>query len=197
MDLSEILTISGKSGLYKIISKTQSSLIAESLEDGKRFPVFASNRSSTLEDITIFTKDEDIPLKEVLWKIHEYEEGKKSGIDYKADEESLKNYFEKIVPDFDKEKVYPSDIKKVIRWYNILLQHNIIIKPEKEEKEGEDKKEKGTDTDTKDQKTRQDKTAKTKAKQKEKLKPVKDTTKQTDSATLQKSKTKNIKTKKV
>ncbi len=194
MDLSDILTISGKSGLYKIISKTQNSMIAESLEDGKRFPVFATNRSSTLEDITIFTEKEDIPLKDVLWKMHETEEGKKSSIDHKADDKSLKDYFEKIVPDFDKERVYPSDIKKVIRWYNILLQHNIITKPEEEKK---DKKKEDAEQDIKDQKTRQDKTAKTKAKKTEKIKPVKDTTKQAESIPVQKGKSKNIKTKKV
>jgi len=194
MDLSDILTISGKSGLYKIISKTQNSMIAESLEDGKRFPVFATNRSSTLEDITIFTEKEDIPLKDVLWKMHETEEGKKSSIDHKADDKSLKDYFEKIVPDFDKERVYPSDIKKVIRWYNILLQHNIITKPKEEKK---DKKKEDAEQDIKDQKTRQDKTAKTKAKKTEKIKPVKDTTKQAESIPVQKGKSKNIKTKKV
>ncbi len=182
MDLSKILTITGKGGLYKIISSSQSSLIAESLEDGKRFPVFATNRSSTLEDISIFTVDEDIPLKDVLWKMYETEEGKKSSIDHKADDESLKEYFEKIVPEYDRERVYPSDIKKVVKWYDILLKHDLITKPEKEEKE-----EKDQPTTTTQDKTKSPK----------KPKPIKDTAKQADSTAAQKGKVKNVKTKKI
>ena len=186
MDLSKILTITGKSGLYKVISSTQSSLVAESLDDGKRIPVFASSRSSTLEDISIFTKSEDVPLKDVLWKMHEAETGKKSSVDHKADNESLKDYFEKIVPDYDKERVYPSDIKKVIKWYNTLLEHNMITKPDKEE----DKEESDEKTDAKGQKPEQTKRTK--------VKPIKkDISKLTDSKASQKSQVKNIKTKKV
>lgn len=189
MDLSKILTISGKSGLYKIISSTQSSIIAESLEDGKRIPVFANNRSSTLEDISIFTEEKDIPLKEVLWKMHEAEEGKKCSVKPKDNDESLQNYFEKIIPDYDKDRVYPSDIKKVIRWYNILLENKLITKPEEEDEK--------TEAKDKDQKQVQSKPSSEKPAQKAKSKPVKDTTKHMDSSAAQKGKTKNVKTKKI
>ncbi len=140
MDLSKILAISGKSGLYKIVSQSKSSIIAESLEDGKRMPIFASQRSSTLEDISIFTNNEDLPLKDVLWRIYEAEEGPTS-IDHKSDNETLQDYFESLIPEYDKERVYPSDIKKVLMWYNILLKHDLISKPESSEEDSEDSEE--------------------------------------------------------
>lgn len=141
MDLSNILSVSGKPGLYKIISQSSSkSVIAESLDDGKRFPLFESSRSSSLEDISIFTHNEDMPLKEVLWKIYKAEGGE-STIDHKSDNETLKSYFEKIVPEYDKERVYSSDIKKVLMWYNILLKHDLITNPEDEDEKKEEKEE--------------------------------------------------------
>ncbi len=149
MDLNDILTISGKSGLYKVISKTKNNIIAESLEDGKRIPVFAANHSSVLEDISVFTYDEDIPLKEVLWKIYEVEQGKCS-IDPKSDNKTLKNFFEKIVPEYDKERVYPSDIKKIIMWYNILFKHNLITKPDSKEEEKSEENNNKTGEEKKD-----------------------------------------------
>lgn len=139
MDLSDILTISGKSGLYKVISHTKNGLVAESLTDGKKIPVFPSDRSSALEDISIFTLTEDLPLKEVLLKIYEKEEGKPC-IDAKEDPAKLKTYFESILPDYDQERVYISDIKKVFAWYNLLLEKD-MIKPDEPEKE-EDPEEK-------------------------------------------------------
>ena len=139
MDLSNILTISGKSGLYKVISQTKSGLVAESLTDGKKIPVFLSDRSSALEDISIFTQTEDVPLKEVLLKIFEKEDGKPC-IDPKEDPAKLKDYFESILPDYDQERVYISDIKKVFAWYNLLLSKDMIKpeEPEKEEKPAEE-----------------------------------------------------------
>lgn len=134
MDLSDILTISGKSGLYKVVSQTKTGLVAESLTDGKKIPVFLSDRSSALEDISIFTLTEDIPLKEVLLKIFEKEAGKPC-IDPKEDPAKLKAYFETILPDYDQERVYLSDIKKVFAWYNLLLEKE-MIKPDEPEAEG-------------------------------------------------------------
>ncbi|MEE4177156.1 MAG: DUF5606 domain-containing protein [Bacteroides sp.] len=133
MDLSDILTISGKSGLYKVISQTKNGLVAESLTDGKKIPVFLSDRSSALEDISIFTQTEDIPLKEILLKIYEKEDGK-SCIEAKEDPAKLKAYFESILPDYDQDRVYISDIKKVFTWYNLLLEKD-MIKPEEPEQE--------------------------------------------------------------
>jgi len=140
MDLSKIMSISGKSGLFKIISQARGGIIVESLSDGKKMPVFASHRSSVLEDISMFTYTEDIPLKNVLWNIFQKEDGKEVSIDLKADGSALYDYFESVLPEFDKDRVYPSDIKKVLAWYNQLLQHDLISEP-KEEEEAENEKE--------------------------------------------------------
>jgi hypothetical protein len=141
MDLSKIMAISGKSGLFKIISQARGGLIVESLSDGKKMPVFASHRSSVLEDISMFTYTEDIPLKNVLWSIFQKESGKEISIDLKADGSVLYDYFESVLPEFDKDRVYPSDIKKVLAWYNQLLQHDLISEPKEEEEETESEKE--------------------------------------------------------
>lgn len=136
MDLSNILTITGKNGLFKVVTQSKNSIIVESLTDGKKLPVFATDRSSNLEDISIFTREEDLPLKEVLLKIHEKEDGKPS-IDPKSDPAELAAHFESILPDYDKDRVYHSDIKKVFTWYGILLEKGLITKPSDEEKEKE------------------------------------------------------------
>jgi hypothetical protein len=136
MDLSKVMAISGKGGLFRIVSQSRGSVIVESLADGKKIPVFAKDRSSLLEDISMFTYDEDISLKKVLWAIYQKEDGKKVSIDLKNDNAPFREYFESVVPDYDKERVYNSDIKKVLTWYNILIGHNLITEPV-EETEGE------------------------------------------------------------
>jgi hypothetical protein len=141
MDLSKIVSITGMPGLYKIISKSQNSLIVESLTDKKRFPVFASHQTTTLEDISVFTTDKDLPLKDVLKKIYEME-NKGPAIDSKSDEKLLKEYFEKALPDYDKERVYPSHIKKMISWYNLLQSLNLLEPTEEELKAEAEAKEK-------------------------------------------------------
>lgn len=150
MDLSKIMAISGKGGLFKIVSQTKGGLIVESLTDGKKMPVFATHRSSVLEDISMFTYTEDIPLKNVLWSIHQKEEGKKASIDLKADGKELFDYFESVLPDFDRDRVYPSDVKKVLQWYNLLLEHELISEPLEEEQQQEDQEE--TPAEKKDEK---------------------------------------------
>ncbi len=134
MDLSKIMTISGKGGLFRVISETRSGMLAESLTDGKKTPVFAADRSSLLEDISIFTSEGDVPLKEVLWKIHEHEGGQPS-IDPKSDPATAKARFGEILPEYDKDRVYMSDIKKVFAWYNLLLEKGLITEPESEKEE--------------------------------------------------------------
>jgi len=129
MDLSKILSISGKSGLYKVVSKTKNGLIVESLSDGKKIPIFIGDRSSTLEDISMFTYTEDVPLKKVILSIFEKENGGPC-IDPKESPEKLKAYFETILPDYDKERVFVSDIKKLFNWYNTLLSKDLITKEE-------------------------------------------------------------------
>jgi len=134
MDLTSIVSITGMPGLHKVISKTQNSLVVESLTDKKRFPVFASHQTTSLEDISVFTTNEDLPLKEVLKKIYEME-NKGPAIDNKSDDKKLKEYFEKAIPEYDKERVYPSHIRKMITWYNLLQSLNMLDFTEEEVKE--------------------------------------------------------------
>lgn len=140
MDLSEILSISGKPGLYKMVSQTKNSLVVESLEDKKRFPAFSSERISALDDISIYTEDGDAPLREVMQKIAE-KENKGQCISHKEDNDELKVYFKQILPHYDEDRVYVSDIKKVFRWYNTLQKLNLLeVLEEKEEDKAEEKK---------------------------------------------------------
>ena len=134
MDLTDILSISGKPGLYKMLSHTKTGMLVESMQDQKRFPVFAHEKISSLEEISIFTESDDIPLKEVFKKIHELLEGDKA-LSHKASADELKEFFDDAVPDYDKERVYVSDIKKVIQWYNILHEMELLDFTEEEEAE--------------------------------------------------------------
>jgi len=106
-------------GLFKVIAQNKHRMIVESLTDKKRIPAYAHQQLTTLEDISIYTVDEDIPLKDIFTKISEKEKGGAS-IDPKSGSEDLKNYFTEILPDYDSERVYVSDIKKVLTWYNLL-----------------------------------------------------------------------------
>jgi hypothetical protein len=140
MILKDILAISGEPGLFRFIAQGKNAIIVEHLETKKRSSAYGSSKVSSLEDIAIFTEKEDMPLGKVFDLIHEKENGGPA-IDSKADSEKLKNWFEGILPDYSREKVYVSDIKKVANWYNILHTLNLLLKEEKEPVE-----EKGTDT---------------------------------------------------
>ena len=135
MDLSKILAVSGKSGLYRMLSQTKTGFIVESLTDGKRFPVFAHERISSLEEISIFTTvEEDLPLKEVFKKIYTKTEGKPAP-DANAGGDIIKKFFLDAVPEYDPERVYVSDMKKAITWYNLLLEKELLDFSEDEKKE--------------------------------------------------------------
>jgi hypothetical protein len=137
MDLSKILSISGKSGLFKVVSQLKNAVLVESLVDKKRFPAFGHEKISSLEEIAVFTSTEDKPLKEILKAIFDKEDGKPA-IDTRADNKAILAYFKEVVPDFDQERVYISDIRKIISWYNMLIENNLLDFSEKEEeKEGE------------------------------------------------------------
>ncbi|MBP1673581.1 MAG: hypothetical protein H6Q25_1396 [Bacteroidetes bacterium] len=125
MDLSKIMSISGKNGLYKLISQGKNNFIVESLEDGKRVPAFSHDGIATLDNISIFTEDEDILLTKVFQMIFQKENGAEITT-ILNDNTKLKKYFEEVLPNYDKERVYVSNIKKVIVWYNILVKHNLI-----------------------------------------------------------------------
>ena len=126
MDLSKIVSISGKPGLYQIKAQAVGRLIVESVVDGKCSPAFARDRMSSLEEISIFSTDDDRPLKEVFKMIHE-KMGDKVDFDYKkASNDELREKFAFVMPDYDEEAVYPSDMKKVFAWYQMLMDKNLL-----------------------------------------------------------------------
>lgn len=140
MDLSKIMSVSGKSGLFLSIGQTKNGLIVESLTDKKRFPVYVSDKVSALEDISVFTSDKDVPLKDVLKKIFEKENGGQC-IDAKSDDAKLKAYFTEILPGYDKERVYVSDMRKMFAWYNLLQSLDMLKFEEEKKEEVQEKKE--------------------------------------------------------
>lgn len=119
--LKKVLSISGKPGLYKLVSQGKNMYIAESLADKKRIPVYTRDKVVSLGDIAIYTEAEEVPLSSVLTKIKEKEAGNKIVYDPKIQPSELRIYFESVLPEFDRERVYPSDIKKIMNWYNILV----------------------------------------------------------------------------
>ncbi len=123
--LKGILSISGQTGLFKLVSQAKNSIIVESLIDGKRFPAYSTSRVSALEDISIYTEEGDVKLSEILLKIYESTNGGETPT-AKASAQDLRNYFETIIPTYDKERVYVSDIKKVLAWYNLLVSKSLI-----------------------------------------------------------------------
>ena len=125
--METILSIAGKPGLYRLVSRGKMNLIVESLdEQKKRIPAFATDRVTSLADIAMFTNDEDIPLWKVLASMGEKEQGKESALNYKkCSPKELRDYFAEVLPDFDRERVHDSDIKKLIQWYNILVKNGI------------------------------------------------------------------------
>jgi hypothetical protein len=134
MILKDILSISGEPGLFRFIAQGKNAIIIEHLETKKRSSAYGSAKVSSLEDIAIFTEKEDIPLGKVFDLINEKENGGPT-IDSKADPVKLKVWFETILPDYSKDKVYVSDIKKVAHWYNILHTLGLLVKEEPETKE--------------------------------------------------------------
>ncbi len=141
-----ILAISGQQGLFKHIAESRNNIIVESIENGKRMPVYSTSKVSALEDIAIYTSSADVPLKDVFKAISEKENGGQA-INHKSSANELKAYFKEILPDYDKERVYVSDIKKVILWYNILQEKEMLDFSEEEEEENQEgeQEEKGSE----------------------------------------------------
>lgn len=124
--LKNILSITGKPGLYKLVSRGNNMLIVESLIDGKRMPTYARDKIVSLAEVSMFTTGDDIALSEVLTKVGEKEGLKVASIDpKKADNDAMRAYFAEILPDFDRDRVYPTDIRKLVQWYNILINASI------------------------------------------------------------------------
>lgn len=130
--LKKILSISGKPGLYKLVSQGKNMLIVESMTDGKRIPAFSKDKVVSLADIAIFSDAGEVKLAEVLEKLKNHENGSVCHIDTKADNNVLRKFMAEILPDYDRERVYPSDIRKLINWYNILITNGITDFSEKE-----------------------------------------------------------------
>ena len=131
------MAISGKPGLYKLVSRGKMNLIVESIDENhRRFPAFATDRVISLSDIAMYTDAEDVPLMKILATLRDKEEGKRVSIDFKkCGSKELREYFATILPDFDRDRVHDSDIKKLFQWYNILVDNGItdFEEPETEE----------------------------------------------------------------
>jgi len=133
--LKTILSISGKPGLYKLVSQGKNMLIVESLSaDKKRFPAYSNEKIISLGDIAMYTDEEEVPLKDVLTSIKEKENGGAISLDVKkASQDELRNYLNEVLPNFDRERVYVNDIKKLLSWYNILIANEITDFQDQEE----------------------------------------------------------------
>jgi len=125
--LETILAISGKPGLYKLVSRGNHNLIVETLDtQKKRFPAFAADKIISLADIAMYTDEKEVPLREVLNNIKAKESGKTTSIDYrKASKDELFAFLGEVLPDFDRDRIYPGDVKKLIQWYNILIENGL------------------------------------------------------------------------
>lgn len=126
MGLDKILSISGKPGLYKVIAQTRNGFVAESLIDTKKVNVNIHSNVSILSEIAVYTLTEELPLREVLKKVMEKENGEPTSISHKDSKDKLEEYFFEVLPDYDEDRVYASDIKKIIQWYNLLQKHNML-----------------------------------------------------------------------
>ncbi len=126
MSLEKIIAIAGKSGLFKLVAQTRAGFIAESMIDGKRLSVNVQQNVSVLSEIAIYTLTEEVPLKQVFLNIKQKENGQKTSVDAKDSKDKLEEYFFDVLPDYDEDRVYASDIKKVIQWYNLLQSHKLL-----------------------------------------------------------------------
>jgi len=153
--VKDLMAISGKGGLFRFLAQARNGIVVESLTDKKRTVAPTTARVSALEDISIFAVEEDVPLADVLMKIHEKENGGQA-LSSKADNEALKSYFSEILPEYDEERVYVSDIKKVITWYNLLQELKMLelvdVEEEKETAESAEKEGAAQDKKTKEEK---------------------------------------------
>ena len=136
MELKDFISVAGKSGLHTIVGKSQNNVIVESLKDKKRFPIFNTNKISALSDISIYTYDEEILLSEVFDRIQKKYQ-KDAAISHLEKGDELRKVFEELIPNYDQEQVYNSDIKKVFQWYNILHETNNLIQEESNEEPDE------------------------------------------------------------
>jgi len=147
MDLTKILSISGKPGLFLMVGDAKNKIIIESLMDGKRYPAFSHDKISSLKEISIYTETDDLPLEDAFKNLFKALDGKTIENPKKMSSADLKALFEKAVPGYDKDSVYVSNMKSVFTWYNILVENNLIDLKE-EQKSGEDTETKEADEDS-------------------------------------------------
>lgn len=126
MSLDKVLSIAGKPGLFQMIAQTRTGFIAESLIDKKRISVGIHHNVSILSEIAIYTLTEEKPLREVLALIKDKENGKETSVSHKDSKDKLEEYFFEVLPDYDEDRVYASDIKKIVQWYNLLQKHDML-----------------------------------------------------------------------
>ncbi len=126
MSLDKILSISGKPGLFQLKTQTRSGFVAESLLDGKKVSVSIHSNVSVLSEIAVYTLTEEVPLRKVLAAIKEKENGETTSISHKDGKDKLEEYFFEVLPDYDEDRVYASDIKKIVQWYNLLHKHDLL-----------------------------------------------------------------------
>lgn len=131
MNIEGIINVSGKPGLHKIVSQGKNSVIVESLTDQKRMPIYSHNQANSLEEIGIYTYDDTLPLVDVFINIAKNTKWK-SCISHKESKNELESYFREVLPDYDEDRVYISDIKKVFQWYNALYEAGIVQLPKEE-----------------------------------------------------------------
>jgi len=136
--LKSILSVSGKPGLYKLVSNSKNMVIVESVVDKKKMPIHARDKVVSLGDISIYTETDDAPLRDILTTMKQKENGAKASTNANSKPEELKKYFQEILPEFDKDRVYPTDIKKIINWYNILIDADIDFEKIEEQPEQEE-----------------------------------------------------------
>lgn len=184
MNLSGLISISGKPGLFKVVGQGKERLIVESLTDGKRMPAFASQKISALEDITMYTTDDDVPLSDIMQSIYD-KEGGKTAINPNEDASKLHAYFAEILPNYDKERVYNSDLKKLFVWYNLLQSTGTLDKIIADEKEAK----KAEKAEKKEEAKKEDKEAKDSKDEKEEAKPKKKAAAKTGEKKTAKTKT--------
>lgn len=146
MNLQGIISIAGRPGLYKVVAQGKNTVIVESMTDKKRFPAHASDKISSLEDISVYTTDDDIKLTEVYSKMYETLNGKEA-LSHKEDPAKLRKFVLTFLPNYDSERVYDSDVRKLFQWYNTLLTEGLLTPEAKEEEKVEEgKSEKKTKT---------------------------------------------------
>jgi len=131
MTIEKLIVVSGKPGIFKIESQNKTGLIVQSLNDNKKFPILNIHNVSGLNDIAIYTYKDEVPLREVFYNIYKKENGKKT-INHKESKKVLEDFLESVLPNYDRERVYTSNIKKIVQWYNILVNANFDFESIKE-----------------------------------------------------------------